>query len=325
MKTNQFYNKQELKMQLLAKLILFISAIALFGSCNKVDFKKTKGGMPYKLYSNKSGKKGEEGNILKLHLTQKIKDSVVFTTHGSLPVYIPVTAAQGTYDITEVIPLLKEGDSVYATQLMDTFIARNPAILQQTPFKKGDKIITTLKVLKVFTSSEEATKDEQQENLAFLKTEDEAVKKYIASQKITAQKTGKGTYVQILDPGQGPQVDSGKYVTVMYTGTSFSGKRFDSNVDTTFGHTDPLGFVVGQQQMIAGIDEGIRVLRKGGKARIFIPSMLAYGSRPPSPDIKPFEHLIFDVQVVDVKDKGPVQPEFPPQGGFNPGQPQQPR
>ncbi len=63
--------------------------------------------------------------------------------------------------------------------------------------------------------------------------------------------------------------------------------------------------------------EGVKLLGKGGKGRVFIPSMLAYGPQPPSPDIKPFEHLIFDVEVINILDKAPAQPAMP--------QPQQPQ
>ncbi|MFN2458731.1 MAG: FKBP-type peptidyl-prolyl cis-trans isomerase [Chitinophagaceae bacterium] len=298
-------------MRLINNVLGTFIAIAVLSSCNKVEFKKTKGGMPYKLFSSKNGKKIDTGSFVKVHIMQKIKDSVVFSSYQSLPVYIPVNPSTETYNISEVIPLLKEGDSVYATQLMDTFIARDPMILQQTPFRKGDKVITTLKVLKVFPNDAEAKKDEEKENLAFLQNEDAAVRNYLSKNKITAQKTGKGTYVEIMDPGQGPKADPGKYVSLKYKGTTFSGKVFDSNMDTTFGHTDPLSFTVGQQQMLRGFDEGVQVLHKGGKARLYIPSMLAYGPRPPSPVIKPYEHLIFEIQVLDIKDKAPEQPGMP--------------
>ncbi|HZH95412.1 MAG TPA: FKBP-type peptidyl-prolyl cis-trans isomerase, partial [Flavisolibacter sp.] len=86
-------------------------------------------------------------------------------------------------------------------------------------------------------------------------------------------------------------------------------------------HTEPLSFQVGAGQMIRGLDEGIRLLKEGGRGRIYIPSTLAYGAQPPSPDIKPFENLIFDVQVVSVSDQAPPPPPMPP--GMDPSQQQQ--
>ncbi|MBD0332152.1 MAG: FKBP-type peptidyl-prolyl cis-trans isomerase [Chitinophagaceae bacterium] len=290
-------------------------SIAILLSCNSVDFKKTKGGMPYKLFPSNNGKKIESGNYIKANILQKIKDSVVFSTYESMPVYFPVTATNATYDVSEVLPTLKQGDSVYAVQVMDTFIKRNPAGVPPQ-YKKGDKIVTTIKVLDVFKTPAEAQQDEMKERTAFSKKEETTVKNYLGKKNITTQRTENGAFVEILDPGAGPQADSGKYVTVMYKGSTFTGKVFDTNMDPAFGHSEPLGFVigtVGAGGAIKGLDEGIRLLKKGGKARIYIPSMLAYGPQSPMPDIKPFESLIFEIQIVDVQDKAPSQPQMPQQ------------
>ncbi len=290
-----------------------VGIILLAAGCNNVDFQKTKGGMPYKLFASKNGKKIDSGTIVKAHVLQKIKDSVVMSSYTSMPVYFPVQPSQASYDISEVFLSLKEGDSVYAAQVMDTFIKRNPEIVRQTNYKNGDQITTSIKILKVFGTQQEAMKDEETERTAFANKEQEAVKDYIKKKNINAQPVGKGTYVEILEPGSGPNIDSGKYVTVKYKGQTFSGIVFDSNIDSTFGHTEPMGFTVGTVGpggMIKGFDDGIQLLKKGGKGRFYIPSMLAYGPQPPSKDIKPFENLIFEVEVLDILDKAPAQPQM---------------
>jgi FKBP-type peptidyl-prolyl cis-trans isomerase FkpA len=296
--------------------VLFLGLVS--AGCNSVEFKKTKGGMPYKLWESKSGKKVENGKFIKVHVTQKMNDSLMFTTYTGLPAYFQVSAADAKYDITEILPQLKEGDSVMAIQLMDTFIKRDPSILQRTKFKKGDKVTTTFRILKVFDRAEDYMQDEEKEKKALAVKEEEAVKNYLKKNNIDAIRTPNGAYVQIISQGTGADVDSGKYVRVMYTGKTFEGKTFDSNTDTTFGHTEPLGFVVGQRQMIAGFDEGVQLLKVGAKAKIYMPSMLGYGPQPPSPDIKPYEHLVFDVEVLDIADKAPAQPQVP---NINPTEP----
>ena len=298
----------------ISNMIWIAGITVLAASCDNVDFKKTKGGMPYKLYASKGGAKVEAGKFIKMHIEQKVKDSVVFTSFKSLPVYFPVQASTQSYDISELFTSLKEGDSVYAEQLMDTFIKKNPMITQQTQYRNGDKITTKLKIVKVFNTAEESRKDEENEKMAYVKKEEVDVKNYLSKNNINnTQRTGSGTYVQVLNAGSAPQVVPGKYVTVMYKGQTFGGKVFDSNMDASFNHTEPMGFIVGVGQMIKGFDEGVQLLSKGGKAKLFIPSMLAYGPQPPSPEIKPFEHLIFDVEVVDVQDKAPAQPAMPQQ------------
>jgi FKBP-type peptidyl-prolyl cis-trans isomerase len=296
----------------LAKNFFYVTVLILVGSgCNKVDFKKTKGGMPYKVFAGKNGKKIENDKFVKMQVEQKIKDSVVFTSYTGLPIYFQVKPAPQTYDPSEIFTELKEGDSLYTVQMMDTFIKRNPTILQQTTFKNGDKITTSFKIVKVFDSEADSKKDEEGERMAFVAREEVVLKDHLSKKGISAQRTGSGTYVEIQNPGTGPQADSGKYVSVMYKGQTLAGKVFDTNMDTSFKHTEPMAFTVGVGQMIRGFDEGVRLLKKGGKGRIYIPSTLGYGPQSPSPDIKPYEHLVFDVEVLDVLNAAPPQKTQP--------------
>jgi len=101
--------------------------------------------------------------------------------------------------------------------------------------------------------------------------------------------------------GDGPKVDSGKQVSVLYTGKFFpSGKVFESNA--TGPRTEPIKFVVGAKGgMIQGWDDGLRLFKKGGKGTLYIPAFLGYDARQ-GPGGKPFENLIFDVEIVDVTD-----------------------
>ena len=94
----------------------------------------------------------------------------------------------------------------------------------------------------------------------------------------------------------------------MYRGTSFSGKIFDTNMDSSFRHTEPLSYTIGTGGNIKGFDEGILMLKKGAVAKIYIPSMIAFGPTPGSELIKPFENVVFDVTVTDVQDKAPQAP-----------------
>lgn len=292
----------------LFKTMFSITAFAVaVSSCTNVDFKKTKGGMAYKLFPGKEGKKAVEGGYLKVNLITKKDDSVMHTTYGGAPTYLPVTKESRPYDLSEIIPTLKEGDSVYAVQLVDTFMKQAPGQLPPS-FKKGDKIITTIKVLKVLSTEEETRQDyEKEQALASanqIKVDDKALTEYLAKNNIQANKIGSGTYVQILTPGTGPKVEAGKYVSLKYKGMTLAGKVFDTNMDNSFNHTDPMNMVVGSQPLIKGFEEGIKELNEGAKARLFIPSALAYGNNAP-PEIGRNANLIFDIEVLKVDNQPP--------------------
>lgn len=299
----------------LLKTMFGVAVIAVvISGCDNVDFKKTKGGMPYKLYPAKEGKKAVVGGYLKVNMITKKNDSVLQTTYGSAPTYIPVTKESQPYDLSEIISTLKEGDSVYSERLVDTFMKRTPGQLPPS-FKSGDKIITSLKVLKVLNTEEETRLDYEKEqtkaSAGQLKIDDKTLSDFFAKNNIKADKIGGGTYVQILTPGTGEQVAEGKFVSLKYKGTTLAGKVFDTNMDSSFNHTDPMDLVVGSQPLIKGFEEGIKELKEGAKAKIYIPSALAYGTNAP-PEIGPNANLVFDIEVLKVANQPPPSNNMPP-------------
>ncbi|MDX2085718.1 MAG: FKBP-type peptidyl-prolyl cis-trans isomerase [Candidatus Melainabacteria bacterium] len=106
--------------------------------------------------------------------------------------------------------------------------------------------------------------------------------------------------LKVLDEteGQGTVAESGKYVTVHYTGTLFpSGKKFDSSVD----RGDPFSFRLGMGRVIPGWEEGVVGMKVGGRRVLIIPPELAYGASGVSPVIPPNATLRFEVELLEVK------------------------
>ena len=167
--------------------------------------------------------------------------------------------------------------------------------------------MTYIKILDVFETDSAMAADEANERQKWSENEVSYISKYLADKNIKAQKTPKGAFVEIIDPGQGNFIDTGNNVSLKYKGISFSGVTFDTNIDSSFGHTEPLNFDVGGNRMIPGLDDAVRLLKKGAIAKIYIPSMLAYGPNPGTDKIKPFEHIMFEVSVTEVQDKVPVK------------------
>ncbi len=108
--------------------------------------------------------------------------------------------------------------------------------------------------------------------------------------------TPSGLKYQDLVLGDGAVAESGKKVSVHYTGWLTDNTKFDSSVD----RGQPFEFILGQGQVIRGWDEGVKGMRVHGKRRLTIPSDLGYGPRGQGP-IPPDATLIFEVQLLDVK------------------------
>lgn len=103
-------------------------------------------------------------------------------------------------------------------------------------------------------------------------------------------------YIEVA-AGTGRLAEPGKVYVVHYTGWLTDGTKFDSSRD----RGKPLEFEQGKRRVIPGWDAGFENMRIGGKRRFVIPYQLAYGEKGRN-KIPPKATLIFDVELLDVKD-----------------------
>jgi peptidylprolyl isomerase len=97
--------------------------------------------------------------------------------------------------------------------------------------------------------------------------------------------------------GDGDEAVSGRVVEVHYVGVSWkTGKQFDASWD----RGNAFKFGLGKGQVIAGWDQGVVGMKVGGRRRITIPPMLAYGKRGAGRVIGPDETLVFVVDLIAV-------------------------
>jgi peptidylprolyl isomerase len=98
--------------------------------------------------------------------------------------------------------------------------------------------------------------------------------------------------------GDGDEAASGHVVEVHYVGVSWTtGNQFDASWD----RGDTFKFKLGKGQVIAGWDQGVAGMKVGGRRRITIPPMLAYGKRGAGGVIGPDETLVFVVDLIGLR------------------------
>jgi peptidylprolyl isomerase len=118
----------------------------------------------------------------------------------------------------------------------------------------------------------------------------------VAAAPADAQKTASGLASKVLQPGTGTEHPKPTdLVTVHYTGWTTDGKMFDSSVTRGQPATFPLNGV------IAGWTEGVQLMTKGEKRRLWIPEAMAYKGRPGAPA----GMLVFDVELLEIKTPPP--------------------
>jgi FKBP-type peptidyl-prolyl cis-trans isomerase FkpA len=299
-------------------LLSALSVLLLASACKNSGFKKTKSGLLYKIIADGKGPVVKRGDIIKIQFVHKLRDSVLASSYEQMPFYAKVDSVGPVYDPQEIFTMLRKGDSAVVIRLADS-LSKKQGMLPEF-IKPKDKLVLSFRVVEIFTADSIAQKDQmtemqlaqerqkkKQETLKGPKVKE--IEDYLAKNNIKVQKAPEGTFVEIKDPGNGAQVDSGKFCSIRYTGKSFpSMKVFESNMEAG---KQPFDVVIGTHAVIPGWDEGLKYFKKGGKGTLYIPFFQAYGAQP-GPGGKQFENLVFDIEVVNVSDSAPKQPQGMP-------------
>jgi len=301
-----------MKKTILALIIVSIAA------CN-MNYEKTPSGLVYKIFRGKDTAKVRPGEYAKFNMAYILadRDSVYTSTYGNFPAYSQVdTGKRVQYSFMEILPMMHEGDSAEVSISIDTL--KNIGILPgyNSTFVKGQVIKCKVQILKLFKNEQDMIADYQKSLDVEKDKEIKSIEDYMAKHNLKGIKTKNGAFVVIENPGdEGMKADSGKVATVMYKGyLASNGKVFDTNMDSSKGHTEPIQVQVGSRGSIQGFSECLPYFGKGGKGKFLIPAMLGYGPQSPGPDIPPYSNLIFDIQVTDVANAPQQQrmPQMPP-------------
>ncbi|GAB4107861.1 hypothetical protein GCM10028791_03080 [Echinicola sediminis] len=292
-------------------------------SCQKT--KTTEDGTKY-TYIEEGSEKPENGQFIIYEFTAKnSKDSIFISSlENGAPAYMMHNDSIKRYDTTKVRPgideifsSLRKGDSIQFTAAASKIFGE----MNTPPFLQPEEEVTlNIGVTEILDESEmqdfmtkvqekQRAKMEQksEEQLA---TDIKKIQDYMAQNNLNATKTESGLFYIIEEEGSGDQVEEGNTVAVNYTGYILDGTVFDTSVEDVAKENDifnegrpyePFSVMVGKGRVIPGWDEGLQLLKGGSKAKLLIPSTLAYGPRQAGEVIAPNSILVFDVEVVDVQ------------------------
>jgi FKBP-type peptidyl-prolyl cis-trans isomerase FklB len=127
--------------------------------------------------------------------------------------------------------------------------------------------------------------------------------------------TESGLQYEVLQKAEGPQPKASDVVTVNYEGKLIDGTVFDSSIQ----RGSPIDLPV--NGVIPGWVEALQLMHVGEKYKLYIPSELAYGAQSPSPMIPANSVLVFELELLGIKDPQALQngapqeaPEAPVEG-----------
>jgi len=115
--------------------------------------------------------------------------------------------------------------------------------------------------------------------------------------------TASGLRYKIIEAGEGPNPTDNDVVLVSYKGMLKDGTVFDQNPQAGFPVTG----------VVPGFSEGLKIMQRGGKYRLWIPADLGYGpedQRNPQTGevaITGGRELTFDVELLDFKSRAEIE------------------
>ncbi|HXS36231.1 MAG TPA: FKBP-type peptidyl-prolyl cis-trans isomerase [Flavipsychrobacter sp.] len=265
-------------------------------------FARTSSGLEYKIVSRGAGtQKAQIGSYVELNVHIYVHDSLIFDSrkmNNNLPVPIQVMHPAFNGDPAEGFPKMAAGDSAIFRLPVDSLKKTGQPL---PPYMHpGDMMMYQIKMVSV-KSAAEMKKDAEEKAVKQKDVDDKLIGDYLKQNNVTATRSASGLYYKIQKEGTGMTAKVGDKVSVNYTGRTLNGTVFDSNVDSNFHHMEPFTFSLGHHQVIKGWDEGVALLKKGGKVTLYIPSTLAYGAQSPTAAIPSNSILIFDIEVTDIK------------------------
>lgn len=274
------------------------SIIAEYISTNNLNVEADPSGIFFIKTKKSNGKDVTAGSFAKMHIVAKSigpnGQEFINTYNDGKPIDLEVGTGQLGIGFETGINKMKVGDKAtfvvpfslaFGAQGMRGYVA---------PFAT---IVFDVEMIGL-TSKEKIEQERLQEVAKAEANEIKLLNKYLVDNKISVSPTANGLYYIEEIAGTGKQAMAGKKVKVNYTGYLLDGTKFDSSLDRGI----PFEFTLGQGQVIPGWDEGVALMKEGGKAKLIIPSKLGYGPRGAGQSIPPNASLVFDVELVEVVD-----------------------
>lgn len=267
---------------------------------NAITVEPLESGLIYIEEKRGSGRTPKVDEMVTIHLEVKLVDGtkVFSTADRGEPFEYQYGQKFDTEGLEEGVGMMRKGGK--ATLIVPHQIAYGAEARGQViqPFST---IIYEVELVNIRSKEaydkEVAAKQAQQEAETQQRKENETVlrNKYIADNGITVEPTASGLYYIEIEKGTGERAVAGSTVQVHYTGKLLDGTVFDSSIDKG----QPLEFQLGMGRVIKGWDEGIAMMKEGGKAKLIIPSDIAYGASDRG-TIPPYSTLVFDVELISV-------------------------
>ena len=133
-------------------------------------------------------------------------------------------------------------------------------------------------------------------NRYLVRTESEDIENYIRRHGWTMEETGTGLQFWIYEKGTGEQAEKGMVALLNYKTWLLNGNLIYSSDEL-----GPKEFKIGKGGVESGLEEAILMMHIGDKARLVIPSHLAFGLLGDNNKIPPRSTVVYDIELISLK------------------------
>ncbi|MCF6170381.1 MAG: FKBP-type peptidyl-prolyl cis-trans isomerase [Bacteroidales bacterium] len=133
-------------------------------------------------------------------------------------------------------------------------------------------------------------------NRYLVKQEKEEIENYISRHGWEMKETGSGLRFAIIKRGKGEKAAEGKTAVLLYTTRLISGDLIYSSEENGMKI-----FTIGRGGVESGLEEAVMLMKQGDRARIIIPSHLAFGLLGDDKKIPPRSTLIYEIELTELK------------------------
>lgn len=258
-------------------------------------------------------KHSKKGILSMANAGPKTNGSQFFITHKETPFLDYKHTVFG-----EVVEGLSVVDSIANVETAAQNKPVKPVVMNKVEIirngKEARKFDAVAVMTKYFADEEIREKEEarlEAEREQKMKIATEVFVAALGNQKQKAETFESGLKMFTITEGTGTKTKIGQTANLYYAGYFEDGRLFDSNIEDISklfgafnfarrdqGGYDPMTLEISMNAgVIAGFKEAVMNLKVGQKARVFIPSHLAYGETGRGP-IPPNTDLIFDLELV---------------------------
>jgi FKBP-type peptidyl-prolyl cis-trans isomerase len=276
-------------------IFLLLAMTSLACTSKFAGYDKTSNGLYYKIYKvSKDTAKPKTNDWVSLEMRYVYKkdgkDTVLFDSKKQLgsEVKFPIPPSDFKGDIYEGIKLMSAGDSASFIISADSLFKKTFKMAQRPHMIDSNSFITFYVHLLSFDSPE-----------GLMKKELESLQKYLTANSITVSPSPSGIYYIESEAGKGMKIDTGCQVTLQFKVSTIDGKQIFS----TFDRPEPVSFAYGKKFDTPGFEEAIGMMKKGTKAKVIVPSKMAFGEQGRGNLVPPFATIVYEAEITDVVSK----------------------